>query len=271
MKKIKIIWADQNSVDLILFDNELSHWYSRCISHLKNIPLHFGPRENPLDASQSIHDLRGSLIKNFSFFNISVDLAKLSSQDYLNQLHEHYLKNFKQSKHLLDQKLWLQIHDLIHLLESNDHASSFVWVDYKESAGPLIKKFNRQFLKYSTTVIKKGHCYLSAHELGKDLYKYWNDKEPNDIKNICRISKPWLSLRPLLDIAITDHEQKKHHNKSFLAWLEKYRYEWCKHWSLSDWQAQELSAFIPIGHIEDIDLLLERFARLDYPVRIANN
>lgn len=271
MKKIKIIWSDQNSVDLILFDNELSHWYSRCVSHLKNIPLHFGPRENPLDVSQSIASLSDSLIKHFSFFNISVDLVKLPFQNYLNQLHEHYLKNFDQSKGSLDQKRWLQIHDLIHLLESNNYASSFIWVDYKESAGPLIKKFNRQFLKYSTTVIKKGHCYLSAHELGKDLYKYWNDKEPNDIDNICRISKPWLFLRPLLDVAIKDHEHKKHHDKSFLAWLEKYRYKWCKHWSLSDWQPQELSAFIPIGYIEDIDLLLERFAKLDYPVKITND
>lgn len=271
MKKIKIIWPDKKSVDFVLFDNELSNWYYKCVSHLKNIPLQFGPRENPLDITNSKDDLRRSLVQHFDFFKISVDFQKLSSQNYLNELHDHYLKNFNASQERIAQKKWLQIHDLIHLIECNNSESGFIWMDYKESAGPLIKKFDRQFLKNSTTVIKKGYCYLSAHELGKDLYRYWNDKEPNNIENICRISKPWLFLRPLIDIAIKNNEYKKHQDTVFLSWLEKYRYEWCKHWSLSDWQPQELSAFIPVGYIEDIDLLLERFAKLDYPVKMIND
>jgi hypothetical protein len=271
MKKIKIVWPDQKSVDLILFDGALSDWYYKCITHLKNVPLHFGPRENPLDLSNSNHDLRRSLIEHFSYFGISVNFEKLSSQNYLNQLHDHYLKNFDKNQQRVNQKKWLEIHDLIHLLEYNNDGSGFIWMDYKESAGPLIKKFDRKLLQYSTSVIKKGHCYLSAHELGKDLYKYWNDKEPNDIKNICRISKPWLFLRPLIDVAIKDCEHIKYQNISFLNWLQEYRNDWCRHWLLDDWQPQELCAFIPVGYIPEVDLLLERFSDLYYPVKITND
>jgi hypothetical protein len=209
------------------------------------------------------------LIKTFKDVGISVTFQKLKIQECLNELHDLYFNNFDKSKEHADQKKWLEIHDLIHLLETNDDRNC-LWFDYKEMAGPLIKKFNRKFLKYATTTIKKGYCYFCAHELGKDLYKYWNDGEPNDLKNICRVSKPWLFLRPLLDVAIKDSvDKKKYDSPGFSNWLKDFKDPWCMHWGLKDWNPWELSAHIPIGYIPNIDYLIDRFARKYYPNKIV--
>lgn len=266
-KKIKIFWPSGNFIDLSLFENPLSDYYYRSITRLKNVELQFGPRENPLDNTYNKDILAEKLINNFKEFGVFVNSQKLKTQHYLNQLHDFYFKNFNKSK---DHKKWLQIHDLIHLLEKNHEDRNCIWFDYKELAGPLIKKFDRKFLKYATTTIKKGYCYFSAHELGKDLYKYWQDGETNDLKNICQLSKPWLFLRPLLDVGIKDYESKKHDDPNFLSWLDKFKDDWCEHWGLEDWQPWELSARIPVGHVTDVDYLIDQFANKDYPTRIIN-
>jgi hypothetical protein len=267
LKRLKIVWPDGNFVVLNLLENPLSDYYYRCITRLKNVELQFGPRENPLDHSYNENNFTKKLINNFKDLGVSVDSRKLKVQSYLNQLHDLYFNNFNKSK---DHKKWLEIHDLIHLLEKNSNVRNCIWFDYRELAGPLIKKFDRKFLKYATTTIKKGYCYFSAHELGKDPYKYWQDGEPDNLKNICQLVKPWLFLRPLLDVAIKDSENKKNNNTNFLIWFKKFKNEWCEHWGLEDWQPWEPGAYIPIGYIPDIDYIIDRFARNDYPNKIIN-
>lgn len=266
-KKLIISWSSGNFVELNLLENPLSDYYYRCITRLKNIELQFGPRENPLDESYTENSLAENLVNNFKKLGFSVDFQKLKAQEYLNELHDLYFNNFNKDK---DHKKWLEIHDLIHLLEKNNEDRNCIWVDYKELAGPLIKKFDRKFLKYATTAIKKGYCYFSAHELGKDPYKYWQDGETNDLKNICQLSKPWLFLRPLLDIGIKDYETKKYSDPNFLIWFEEFKDGWCEHWGLEEWQPWELAARIPVGYITDIDYLIDRFANNDYPNKIIN-
>jgi len=274
-KKLRILWPDGEGVDLILLDHELSDYYYRCVMRLKYLDLCFGPRENPLDNTNSADMLGKKLIKKFKDVGIDVNFQKLKMQEYLNELHDLYFSNFNKSKEHADEKNWLEIHDLIHLLETietNDDDRNCIWIDYKELAGPLIKKFDRKFLKHATNTIKKGYCFFSPHELGKDLYKYWQDGEPSDLKNICRLSKPWLFLRPLLKIAIKDSiiDKKKYDNPNFLNWLKEFKEPWCMHWGLKDWDLWELSAHVPIGYIPNVDYLINRFANNDYPNKIIN-
>ena len=266
-KKIIISWPNGNFVELYLLENTLSDYYYRCVTRLKNIDLQFSPRENPLDCTYNEDILAEKLTNNFKELGFFVDSQKLKIQNYLNYLHDLYFNNFDKSK---DHKKWLEIHDLVNLLEKIRKNRSCIWFDYKELAGPLIKKFDRKFLKDATTTIKKGYCYFSAHELGKDLHRYWQDGEPNDLKNICQLAKPWLFLRPLLDVGIRDFESKEHSNTDFLIWVEGFKDGWCKHWGLEDWQPWELAARIPIGYIPNIDYLINRFANNDYPNKIIN-
>jgi hypothetical protein len=267
LKKLKILWRGGDSVDLDLLENPLSDYYYRCIMRLKNIDLKFGPRENPLDNTYNENILMKKLISNFKELGFSVYSQKLKIQSYLNELHDLYFNNFNKDN---NHRKWLEIHDQIHLLEENSEHRSCIWFDYKELAGPLIKKFDRKLLKYATKTVKRGYCYFSAHELGKDLYKYWRDSEADDLKNICQLSKPWLFLRPLLDVAIKNSENNKHDDPNFLIWFEKFRNGWCEHWGLEDWQTWELSAHIPVGYISNIDYLIDRFANNDYPYKIIN-
>jgi hypothetical protein len=267
MKKLKILWSDNRHIDLILLENPLSDYYYRCIMRLKHIKLNFSPRENPLDNTVDEIRLKEKLINCFKNLNISIDIEKLKTQDYHNKLHDLYLDNFHKGKNI---KNWLEVHDLIHMLENKVEDKNCLWFDYKELSGPLIQNFSREFLKYATRSVKKGYCYLSAHELGKTPIRYWEDKESNDIKNICKVVKPWLFLRPLIDVGIKDFESKKYKDPNFLNWFEEFKNEWCTHWNLKGWEPWEISANIPIGYIPDIDHLIDCFFRLDYPIKIID-
>jgi len=267
LKKLKILWPNGNSVDLTLLENPLADYYYRCIMRLKNIELQFGPRQNPLDNTYTENNLIEKLINDFKDVGVSINSQKLKTQNYLNQLHDLYFNNFNKSK---NPKKWLEIHDLIHLLEKDNEDRNCIWFDYKEKAGPLIKKFDRKFLKYVTTTVKKGYCYFSEHELGKSPYKYWQDGEPNDLKNICRLVRPWLFLRPVLNVAIKDFTDKKYDDPNFLIWFKEFKDDWCKHWDLEDGRSWKPAAYIPVGHISDIDYLIDRFSNNEYPNKIIN-
>jgi len=269
MKKLRIFWKNNEYVDVELLDNPVADYYYNAIRRLKHCNLSFGPRENPLDRQIDLQSLLTKLEKLFSKFNITIDTKKIE-QNYLNELHDLY---FKQYGHDNNGDIWLEIHDTIHLIEDffNKENKSFIWFDYKENAGPLIKKFDRNFLRYSTKTFKKGMCYFSEHELGKNPLKYWLDGEPYDIENFVRISKPWLLLRPLLDVAFRDGERyKTDQEENFIKWFEPMKDRWLKHYNLNNWNRQELDALIPVGHIPNIDYLIDRFTNTDYPKKIIN-
>jgi len=195
----------------------------------------------------------------------------------VNFLHDIYVQNYSQD---LSNSQWIDIHHLIHLLEDKilkeshlDHVylHNDIWFDYAEKSGPLITKFDRSFLKHAVSSAEPGMCYLSWSEIGKTPYQYWADGEPADIDRLCKLAKPWVFLKPCMQIAL---DMPNHINRKMLdfeTWFEPFRSRWCEHWGLNDWQLQELSAIIPIGHInsEDIDIMKSKFKKLNYPTRIT--
>lgn len=269
-KKLKIIWKDGKLIDIHMANNPVASFYEQCIKHLKNIELKFDARQNPFDIKKNNRkSLETKLLSLFNSLDIKICADNLSDQSYLNHLHDLYFLSFSGDK---DMQIWLEIHDLIHSMEDiiNNFLRPVLWFDYKECAGPLIKKFDRGLLAYAVTNYKKGDCYLSAFELGKTLYQYYLDKEVNDVETICRICKPWLYLRPVLNIALEDNPIKNviHEDKNFLQWLSSYQTQWCEFYQLKDWHPWELSARLPIGVVEDVDVLRERFSNNDYPLKI---
>ena len=96
------------------------------------------------------------------------------------------------------------------------------------------------------------------------------DGEPNDLKNICRLVRPWLFLRPVLNVAIKDFTDKKYDDPNFLIWFKEFKDDWCKHWDLEDGRSWKPAAYIPVGHISDIDYLIDRFSNNEYPNKIIN-
>lgn len=271
-KKIHIVWQNGRTIDIRLEDNPVAEFYYGCIKYLQHVNLQFDARKNPLQAKQTtVEIVTDDLIRSALALNLSVDIGRLSDQQYLNELHSIYFDNARQPK--FDQQ-WLKFHDSIHLLEDFYGRGLIprtnIWFDYEDKAGPLIKPFNREWLKYSTTDILAGMCFLREQELGKAPSLYWHHNEPLDAQTICAQSKPWLLLKPVLNVAILNNNNYDNFDEEkFNQWFAPLRETWCKHWSVPDWTPKEIFLGIPVGTVDDLPELIKCFSNLDYPQRLA--
>jgi hypothetical protein len=266
-KQLSIIWSD-GSVSIDLFDNPVAEWYHSCIRRLQHVDLQFSPRHNPLLLDKlSREDLCSSLLGHGWDLGLDIDSSWLGTQQYRNELHEHY----RVSQANRDSNpAWTQFHDTLHLLEDkyNSETRRSIWFDYGHRAGPLIRPFDRSLLRYATHTGTKGHCYIRPHELGKDLYRYWCDGEDGTMEDFLRIAEPWRFLKPVLSISREDIPEPAY-PAEFLQWLKEREALWCQHHHMEDWSIRELSARLPIGQIHNIDELIRRFQRAEYPKRIV--
>ena len=270
-KKIHIVWRNGTTIDIQLEDNPAADFYYNCVRHLQHVDLEFDARKNPLYAQQTSEEsVITDLLTAAAKVNLPIDESKLKDQTYLNTLHVQYFKHAEQVK--FDNE-WLRVHDCIHLLEEfigNSLTRTNLWFDYEGKAGPLIKPFDRSYLKYATTDIKAGTCFLREHELGKNPELYRQHGEPLDIETICSQSKPWVFLKPVLNIALQDSDNYKNFDEAeFNNWFAPVRDAWCKHWSVPDWTPREIFSGIPIGTVDQLSELTEKFANLDYPQRLT--
>jgi hypothetical protein len=216
------------------------------------------------------------LIASACELDIDVDTNKLLDQPYLNYLHTIYF-NSTDGQGSNDPK-WLAFHDLIHSLEQvrDSEEQDSIWVDYEHLAGPLIQSFNRDWLKYSTPKTLIGTCYIKPHELGKDIWKYIRDNEPADIDVMCNLMKPWINMKPVMSISVLDLDRVKNqkyfltrYKQQFDHWLANFQKPWTEYWKITNWSLNNESAALPIGQVDDIDLLIKCFKNEDYPTRIT--
>lgn len=268
-----MIWADGGTARIRLYDNPAAHHYHHVAKHLQHLALSFGDRENPYASSSLDRSILEDRFQQLAQrLDVDLDTKRLVQQSYLNNLHAIY---FDALQTVPWNPAWLDFHDCIHLLEiKNDpsRGTRSIWFDYKHLAGPLEKKFDRSWLQYAVQQVPAGTCYQQNHELGKDLIECWKDQEPNHIDHLCRLSRPWIKIRAVLNLAVTDIEQsttlEPQQMSDFLSWLSPVREAWCQHWQINDWQADEIRAMIPIGQIEDLSFVQSRFMSYNYPTRI---
>jgi hypothetical protein len=270
-KILKIKWSDNTTVDLELADNPVAEFYYSCIRRLQHLDLFFGPRENPYHPLITDNTQAQQLLKTqLSELDVAVDTNRLQDQLYLNYLHDIFFQQCNTQDRNYYTK-WTYAHDTIHLLEiQNNHrnSSSVILFNYRNDAGLLYTKFDRSYLQYATQSVDPGTCFLVEQELGKNPLTYYQDREPNDIDFMCKISKPWVNLIPTLNIAVESITHKPI-PEDFVQWFALYKDQWCQHWGITDWQPSEIYAKIPIGRILNFEELLRRFKNNDYPNRVT--
>lgn len=271
--KLNLVWKDSRALSINMLDNPVATAYWNLTKHLQHVDLTFNVRKNPLHPDhKNVSVLLRQLSNLLSELGIIIDSTKTSNQEYLNQLHEIYFSHAKQTTY--DER-WLIIHDLIHSLETaqglNTHDTD-IWIDYEKKAGLLIKPFDRSWLQYKTAKITAGTCYIMAHELGKTPYIYYQDNEPADIDIMTQLMKPWVDFKPVLSIATKDRDLSTKPlaiKEQFTQWFAPFKDAWTKHWNIDDWTYDEIYAAIPVGHIDNIEQLIECFKNEDYPIRIT--
>jgi hypothetical protein len=270
-KKIHIVWQDGKTIDILLEDNPVADYYYGCIKHLQNIDLHFDARKNPLYAQQTNQeDVIKELLSLAPKVGLEVIQDQITDQTYLNQLHAIYFENARQSTF---DPVWLQIHDCIHVIEDfigTGLTRTSIWFDYESKAGPLIKPFDREYLKHAVTDVAAGMCYIREHELGKNPALYRQHGEPADANTICAQSKPWIWLKPVLSIAFRGHNNYNTFDElEFNQWFAPLRDSWCQHWSVPDWNPKEMFSVIPVGVVENLTEFVDCFIKQDYPKRLV--
>jgi hypothetical protein len=188
---------------------------------------------------------------------ITVEKEKCSDQEYLNYLHKIYEKNYD------GKPEWLDFHEHIHICELGyEKIPKIIAIDYREKAGALTKKIEKNMMSGLQTTVKKGQLFTKWSELAKTPYTYYIDKEPNDIKRICELIKPWLLLRPKICIALEDYNLVPQKNlDEFNLWWNIFSVEWCKHYDLEKYDINDIFGVSIIGYTdnsEKIDNLLKQ-------------
>jgi hypothetical protein len=143
-------------------------------------------------------------------------------------------------------------------------------------AGPLIKPFDRNLLQYSATTVTAGTCYIEARELGKTVCKYILDNEPFEIEHMCRVMKPWIWLKPVLNVAVRDqdkqnllHKVQTKYKSQLDRWSNEYQTIWTRHWNLENWNLADESVALPIGRINDTEAFEKFFSNQEYPIKVT--
>lgn len=273
-KKIRLVWDDGTDVSIAMVDNPVSDYYFGAVKHLQHIDLEFDARSNPYEFDRLTKDrLVLDMVQLAKQNGLTIEIDRLDQQSYLNQLHDEYFQGISDIEHW--NKDWLKFHDTIHMMEQingTGNKNQAVWFDYNTRAGLLEKKFDRDWLKYAVTEVDPGTCYIGEAELGKSIITYYKDKEPAEINAICRLAKPWIKMRPLMRICTESNRKYQSwlpEKERFERWFAPFQKDWCHHWHINGWEPWEVFAMIPIGQVENFDVLKQKFQKSDYPRRVV--
>lgn len=264
---MQIVFSDGNTVDVALADTPLSAVYTKIYKHLGHVPIPFRDWDNPFYvAGMTVPELVEKLILYASKVSVQIDKQQCLQQDqgYFNHIHEIYEKNYN------GDPAWLAFHEHIHLCEKLTSRKSILRIDYREKSGLLEKIFDHSWLKHATTKIKAGDVFVQWAELGKTPYGYWRNNEPTDITRMCELAKPWLTLRPMIAIALADIDTLENIDiTGFQSWWSQYSDTWCAHWNIPDWTIDNIQSVVVLGHVPDVKLLIQQLTNNTTPVWVS--
>jgi hypothetical protein len=274
MNRIAVQWDNLTDLTIKLANNTGAKYIWSALKHLQHLPLQLDKyvKEDPFDSLHSSLQLSTKeLTKLASNVGINIPLRQDLTQEYINQLHKIYEKNYN------GDPLWLEFHEVLHITERHLRSKDLpegltatpIGFDWREQAGLLVKPYDRNLNEFLTADITAGTVYLKWQELGKKPYRYWFDNEPNDINRICDLAKPWCNLYPAFYVAIQDTSFNSGVDLAkFDHWFEPFKDQWCEYWGLTDWTSEEMYKVLPIGSIDNLDQLINRLKNKQYPVKI---
>jgi len=249
-----IQFQDKVQIEISLNDSQLAQTIKNIYKHLQYVKLPYRDWDSSYYLERLTYQQLVDIFESHArAVGVPIDKAQCleSNQTYFNTLHKIYEKNYD------GNPLWLNFHEHIHLCEQykTHHEHKFLQIDYREKAGMLEKPFETSWLNLQTTV-EAGDVYISWAELGKTPYDYWNNNEPDNLDRLCELAKPWLKLRPKLNIALASRDllyQKK--VKEFDFWWQQFEKPWCQYWNLSAWSLQHMYSINKIGNVLDLEHL----------------
>jgi hypothetical protein len=264
---MQIIFSDNSVADLEIDDTPMGKVYQKVYKHLSRIPIPFKPWDNPwYRKNLSIEQLVKRLDTYAREVDVDIDMTRCLQQDqlYLNYLHKVYEDNYN------GKPAWLDFHEHIHLVEQY-HLPMFkvASIDYRHLAGPLEKPMDSSWMYPMSTKIRAGEVFTRWSELGKQPYHYWRDDEPDNIDRLCALSKPWLLLRPKIQIALGDiNDIAQFDVTKFEPWWNRHRKDWCKHWNQPDCTVEQMFSSVVFGRVKNYELVVDNLKNNIVPAQI---
>ena len=245
-------------IEIELVQGDVATNLTKIYKHLQHAPLNFKKWDSPFYLDHAtLDELVNNLKMLGTLVGVDVDIEQCLpfDQAYYNQLHKTYELGYNGNPD------WLDFHEHIHLCEAHHRNFNLrtVSIDYRERAGPLIKPFNNTYLSNIITDVTPGTVYVEWAELGKPVYTYWLDNEPNDPARICELAKPWLTFKPKLRIATQHTNLLSNVDPNFYDWWKQYESDWCRHWQLDAWPIEFIKGVIQVGTVLDLDAMINLF------------
>jgi hypothetical protein len=264
---MQIVFSNDKKVDIILNSTSLALTYQKIYKHLSHVPVPFREWDSPYYVrTKSIHQIVEKLILYANKVSVKIDrqLCELQDQEYLNNLHRIYEKNYNGNPD------WLDFHEHIHMCEKTcTERANVLNIDYREKAGMLEKPFDLAWLTSATTKVKTGDVYIKWAELGKTPYVYWANNEPETMTRMCELAKPWLKLRPKIIVALEDIDFLKGIDvPGFETWWIQYSIPWCQYWQIPSWGVSDIFGASVFGRVPDFTLIAEQLQNNMYPTRV---
>jgi len=266
---MKLIFSDQQTVDLTIDDNCLfGTMYRQIYKHLSRLPIPWRPWDNPFYKEKFTYsEMVENLVDYARKVSIDIDQLKCLTQDqeYFNHIHNIYEKNYN------GDPGWLDFHEHLHMCERyHDPHKNFVCIDYREKAGPLERPMSSEWLVGTQTTVSAGDIYVEWSELGKSPYRYWKNREPDDLTRMCELIKPWIKFCPKIYIALEDTDRLQGIERdAFESWWEKYHADWANHLGIPQWTTENIFGASVFGKTTQIELLKDQLKNNVDPIRIS--
>ena len=263
---MQIVFSNGETVDLLMNQTSVASVFQKIYKHLQNVTITFRDWDSPF-YNHSLPQLVDKLVMYAEKVNVPIDQERCLAQDqnYLNSIHEIYEKNYN------GDPAWLDFHEHIHLCEK-EHAErlKILRIDYREKSGLLEKPFDYRWLENATTKIKAGDVFITWGELGKTPYSYWNNNEPNNMTRMRELIKPWVTLKCNIFIALEDVDLQKDPKKltEFEFWWAQFSEELCKYWNIPLWASSNMSKYLVLGEVLDIDTIIRLLKNNAKPIRV---
>jgi hypothetical protein len=264
---MKLLFSNNKTIDLSLDGTPLGTVYQKIYKNLSQANFTFNEWDNPYYVhSITYQELVDRLTYYAQKVSIQVDQESclLHDQTYFNNIHKIYEKNYNGTR------AWLDFHEHIHMCEHYfEENPKFLHIDYREKSGLLEKPFDLKWLDTATNNIKAGDIFVSWAELGKTPYSYWQNKEADDIVRMCELVKPWLMLRPKINIALEDIDLLRNRKiLEFESWWQQYSKVWCQHWNIPSWTIYNIFSSTVFGKVHNVSTIIDYLKNNIIPTKI---
>jgi hypothetical protein len=264
---MQIVFSNNEILELVLDTTPITTVYKQIYKHLRHVPIPFRDWDNPFYSDNLDHcDLVKRLIIHAGKVHVQIDQERCLAQDqnYLNYIHEIYEKNYN------GNPAWLNFHEHIHLCERQyGQISKILRIDYREKSGMLEKPFDYKWLKNATTKIKAGDVFVNWAELGKTPYRYWKNREPNDMNRMQELIKPWISLKPKILIALEDIDTLKNIEiEEFESWWMQHSKALCQYWNIPSWEINDIFSVTVFGQVPNLEAMILQLKNNQKPLKV---